>query len=255
MKSELLSESEITSALKGGYWRVSVIDETESTQNLLRARNPMPGDLITAEYQSQGRGRLGRSFSAKKSTALLFSFYLEPKREQSEWGFLPLLIGMSVASSLQKITSDSKFKCKWPNDILFNEKKIAGLLVETAGAGVIIGVGINVSTSREELPVTHASSILLETGKDLNRNALLVEILADLSQSITEWEAGTMDLELIATYSKISATLGQRVMIELPGDRQLGGTAMGIDRSGALLLDSGELVTVGDVVHLASKLE
>lgn len=255
MKSELLSETEITSALKGGYWRVSVIDETESTQNLLRTRNPKPGDLITAEYQSQGRGRLGRSFSAKKSTALLFSFYLEPKREKRDWGFLPLLIGMSVAASLRKITDDSTFKCKWPNDILFNEKKIAGLLVETDGAGVIIGVGINVSTSQEELPVNHASSILLETGKDINRNVLLVKILADLSKSITEWEMGTMDLELIATYSKISATLGQRVVIELPGDRQIGGTAMGIDRSGALLLDNGERVTVGDVVHLASKLE
>ncbi len=255
MKPELLSAHEITSALDGGYWRVSVIDETESTQNLLRTSNPKPGDLITTEYQSQGRGRLGRSFSAQKSTALLFSFYLAPKCERNNWGFLPLLVGMSVANSLIKITGDSNFKCKWPNDILFNEKKIAGLLVETFDDGVIVGVGINVSTTQEQLPVAHASSIFLETGKQLNRNILLAEILAGLTPLLVEWETGSNLSSLIAAYSRLSATLGQNVQIELPGGKQLGGIATRIDSSGALVLGSGELVTVGDVVHLTSKLD
>ena len=255
MKSELLSESEITSALKGGYWRVSVIDETESTQNLLRTSNPKPGDLITTEYQSQGRGRLGRTFAAQKSTALLFSFYLEPKCAKNDWGFLALLVGMSVATSLRKITSDAKFKCKWPNDILFNEKKIAGVLVETFDNGVIVGVGINVNTTQEQLPVAHASSIFLETGKLLNRNVLLAEILTDLTPLLAQWETGSSLSELIAAYSHLSATLGQNVLVELPGGKELGGIATSIDSSGALVLGSGELVTVGDVVHLTSKLD
>jgi len=162
---------------------------------------------------------------------------------------------MSVANSLIKITGDSNFKCKWPNDILFNEKKIAGLLVETFDDGVIVGVGINVSTTQEQLPVAHASSIFLETGKQLNRNILLAEILAGLTPLLVEWETGSNLSSLIAAYSRLSATLGQNVQIELPDGKQLGGIATRIDSSGALVLGSGELVTVGDVVHLTSKLD
>ncbi|MSY02706.1 MAG: biotin--[acetyl-CoA-carboxylase] ligase, partial [Actinobacteria bacterium] len=75
MKPELLSANAITSALANGYWRVSVVDEIDSTQNYLRTSNTKPGDLITAEYQSAGKGRLDRSFVAAKSSALLFSIY------------------------------------------------------------------------------------------------------------------------------------------------------------------------------------
>ena len=77
MKPELLSADSITGALQSSYWRVSVVDEIDSTQNYLRTSNPKPGDLITAEYQSAGRGRLDRKFDAEKSSALLFSFYLD----------------------------------------------------------------------------------------------------------------------------------------------------------------------------------
>ena len=75
VKPELLSADAIAGALASSYWRVSVVDEIDSTQNYLRTSNPKSGDLITAEYQSAGRGRLDRKFEAEKSSALLFSFY------------------------------------------------------------------------------------------------------------------------------------------------------------------------------------
>ena len=77
MKPELLQESAITSGLSDGYWRVSVIDEVDSTQNYLRTSNPKIGDVITAEYQSEGRGRLDRKFEATKSSALLLSLFID----------------------------------------------------------------------------------------------------------------------------------------------------------------------------------
>jgi len=251
VKPELLNADAIAGALESGYWRVSILDEIDSTQNYLRTNNPKPGDLITAEYQSAGRGRLDRKFIAKKSSALLFSLYLEPKIQIEKLGYLSLLVGASVAKTLNEITETRLFNCKWPNDIVCNERKVAGLLAEKTSSGVIVGVGINVSTSKEELPVAHASSVLLETGKEVNRNTLLSKILNDLSGDLAEWESGA---DLTSHYRELSATLKREVQVELPGGERLNSVALDIDATGALHLDNGRVITVGDVIHLDSKL-
>jgi len=251
MKPELLQESAIISALSDGYWRVSVIDEVDSTQNYLRTSNPKIGNVITAEYQSEGRGRLDRKFEATKSSALLFSLFIGPKRDSSELGFLTLLIGATIAKVLNEITKTELFNCKWPNDILCNQRKIAGILAERNESGVIIGVGINVSTERGELPVSHASSIFLETGQIIDRNYLLATILNTLRLQLSDWEAG---LDLTDTYRSLSSTLGQSVRILLPGGASIESIASDIDATGALHLVDGQIITVGDVIHLDSKL-
>jgi BirA family biotin operon repressor/biotin-[acetyl-CoA-carboxylase] ligase len=248
---ELLNADAIAGALASGYWRVSVIDEIDSTQNYLRISNPKPGDLITAEYQSAGRGRLDRKFLATKSSALLFSFYIEPTIAIKNLGYLSLLVGASITNTLNEITESESFKCKWPNDIVFGDRKIAGLLAEKFGSGVIVGVGINVSTSKEQLPVPHASSIFLTTGRDLDRNLLLVQILNSLELTLKDWES---DKDLTPAYRKLSATLGREVRVELPGGVNIQAIALDIDSTGALHLDNGQAITVGDVIHLDSKL-
>ncbi len=248
---ELMNADAIAGALASGYWRVSVIDEIDSTQNYLRISNPKPGDLITAEYQSAGRGRLDRKFIATKSSALLFSFYIEPTIAINNLGYLSLLVGASITNTLNKITNSKNFKCKWPNDIIFGDRKIAGLLAEKFGSGVIVGVGINVSTSEEQLPVPHASSIFLATGTGLDRNVLLVQILKDLECALKDWESGA---DLTPAYRKLSATLGRVVRVELPGGSMVEAIALDIDSTGALHLDNGQVITVGDVIHLDSKL-
>ena len=147
VKPELLSADSITGAVKSSYWRVSVVDEIDSTQNYLRTSNPKSGDVITAEYQIAGRGRLDRKFDAEKSSALLSSFYFEPKGEIANLSYLTLLVGASVTATINRITKSDNFKCKWPNDVLFNGEKVAGLLAEKTDRGVIVGIGINVSTA------------------------------------------------------------------------------------------------------------
>ena len=176
MKPELLNANAIASALQTSYWRVSVVDEIDSTQNYLRTSNPKSGELIAAEYQSAGRGRLDRKFDAEKSSALLFSFYFEPETLIKNFGYLTLLVGASVAATLNEITESNNFNCKWPNDILFNGRKVAGILAEKNNAGVIVGIGINVSTSEAALPVAHATSIFLATKLILDRNILLAVV-------------------------------------------------------------------------------
>ena len=124
----LLNANEISHALATPYWRVSVVDEIDSTQSTLRASNPSAGDVLVAEFQSAGRGRLDRTFSAPKSSALLFSFYIEPTRTKTEWGFISLLAGLTVAEVLNNLTGSDSYLTKWPNDILHSGKKVAGLL-------------------------------------------------------------------------------------------------------------------------------
>ena len=251
MKPELLSADAIAGALASSYWRVSVVDEIDSTQNYLRTSNPKSGDVITAEYQSAGRGRLDRKFDAEKSSALLFSFYLEPEVKVEIFGYLTLLVGASVTSTINKITKTNNFKCKWPNDILFGDLKVAGLLAEKTENGVIVGVGINVSTAKDELPVSHATSVFLATNALINRNTLLAQILNNLEQDLLSWQGGK---DLTSKYRELSATIGKQVQVEMPDGSQIEGAAVDIDETGSLRLDNGELMTVGDVIHLDSKL-
>ena len=251
MKPELLSADAIAGALASSYWRVSVVDEIDSTQNYLRTSNPKSGDVITAEYQSAGRGRLDRKFDAEKSSALLFSFYLEPEVKVEIFGYLTLLVGASVTSTMNKITKTNNFKCKWPNDILFGDLKVAGLLAEKTESGVIVGVGINVSTEKDELPVSHATSVFLATNALINRNTLLGQILNNLEQDLLSWQGGK---DLTSKYRELSATIGKQVRVEMPDGSQIEGAAVDIDETGSLRLDNGERITVGDVIHLDSKL-
>ena len=251
MKPELLNADAIAGALASSYWRVSVVEEIDSTQNYLRTSNPKSGDLITAEYQSAGRGRLDRKFDAEKSSALLFSFYFEPENEVKNLGYLTLLVGASVTATLNEITNNNNFKCKWPNDVLFNQKKVAGLLAEKTSSGVIVGVGINVSTSKEALPVAHATSIFLATDIQINRNELLAKILMNLQRDLQEWQSG---IDLTSKYRSLSATIGSQVRIALPDGSSIEAKAVDIDETGSPHLDNGQLITVGDVIHLDSKL-
>ena len=251
MKPELLSADAIAGALASSYWRVSVVDEIDSTQNYLRSSNPKSGDVITAEYQSAGRGRLDRKFDAEKSSALLFSFYLEPKVKVEIFGYLTLLIGASVTSTINKITKTNNFKCKWPNDILFGDLKVAGLLAEKTESGVIVGVGMNISTEKDELPVSHATSVFIATDALINRNTLLAQILNNLEQDLLSWQGGK---DLTSKYRELSATIVKQVRVEMPDGSQIEGAAVDIDETGSLRLDNGEQITVGDVIHLDSKL-
>ena len=238
-----LDQTSINEALKGGYWSVHAVEQIDSTQSALKSSSPKHGDVIIAEYQSAGRGRLDRSFEAHPRTALLFSAYIEPRRHRDEWGFIPLLVGLSVAEVL-----GIEFYTKWPNDILSDGGKVGGILCEVHGDGIVIGIGLNVSMTEEELPVPTASSILLTVGSAPDRNALLPAILKEIAFNIAEWESGE---DLTDDYLDSSATMGKRVSVQLPDGRKIEGVAAGISNNGELLLDSGDVISVGDIIHLS----
>jgi BirA family transcriptional regulator, biotin operon repressor / biotin---[acetyl-CoA-carboxylase] ligase len=243
-----LDQSQIAATLSH-YWRVSVVDLTTSTQSDLaekiNAGDAHSGDVIVADFQSAGRGRLDRTFSAPVSTALLFSLYLTPQRSRTEWGFLPLLAGISVAETLN--TVNAGISIKWPNDLLINEKKVGGIISTIHGDGVIIGVGINISMSVQELPVENATSLGLAGVVLLDRNLLLSKILNSFETDFMRWDLGESFMD---RYLDLSATIMRNVRIELPGGREILAKAISIDEQGQLNLDDGQIVSVGDVIHL-----
>ncbi len=232
------------------------MNETGSTQidlaKAVRESRASSGDVIVAEYQSHGRGRLDRSFIAPSGSALLFSFFISPT-QKFEWGWLPLLASQAVHEALApSISAGKSLSLKWPNDILLDDKKLAGLLCERVnlpdGAGVVVGIGINVSSTREELPIVGATSLLLEGIEGIDRNALLVSCLQNFTKLLRRWQEG--DLTLVDEYVRLSTTIGRQVRIEAPVGAFREAQAIGVEPSGSLILDDGSAISVGDIVHL-----
>jgi BirA family biotin operon repressor/biotin-[acetyl-CoA-carboxylase] ligase len=240
----------LIASLISQYWRVSVVELTASTQSdlaeLASAGRATNGDVIAAEFQSSGRGRLDRSFEAPTGSALLFSFYLTPQRNRSDWGFISHLAALSMLEIISAHLN-CEIKLKWPNDILINDKKVAGLIAQTAGEGIIIGIGLNVAMSSEELPISTATSLAIADSEELDRNQILIQFLAVFGSKFQEWDSGR---DFTAEYSKASATLGKQVQIEVVGRDNRTGLAQSITSAGALILADGFEVNVGDVVHL-----
>lgn len=225
-----------------------MVELTASTQSDLvacvRAGDARAGDVIAAEYQSGGRGRLKRTFDAPKSSALLFSLYIEPQRNREDWGWIPLIAGVSVA----QILSEFNAQVKWPNDILIDNKKVSGLITEVIGNGVVIGIGINVAMRPSELPVPKATSLFIESARSLNRNQLLPDLLKVFETNFMNWDSGRDEIK--ATYSQMSATIGRKVRVEYPDGQIESAIAVAISGRGELVLDTGAHVQAADIVHL-----
>ena len=251
-----LDESKISSLLSASnaapYWRVRVISETSSTQDEIKAQlasnSGSHGDCVVTEFQSAGRGRLDRSFGSPAAVALLFSFYVVPQRSDAH-GWIPLIAGMSVAQSLNDVSASTEYSNKWPNDVISLSGKVSGVLCEKYGEGIIVGIGINVSTQEEELPVDTASSIFITSGMEVDRNEVLPIVLTNFRELFAMWESGT---DLKPRYRALCSTIGQNVLISLPGGASLEGRAINIGPQGELILESGDRISAGDITHLRS---
>jgi BirA family biotin operon repressor/biotin-[acetyl-CoA-carboxylase] ligase len=233
------------------YWRVSVVEVTGSTQDdlyqLASSGSAIPKTILASEYQSSGRGRLDRTFEATPHSALTFSLYIEPKVAREEWSFLTLLAGLSVHEALHTIDPQVSVGVKWPNDLLIGEKKFVGMIAQATEKGVVLGIGINVGMSVEELPVPNATSLAIENFSVLDRNVILAAIVNHFEINLEMWEH---DKSFLAEYRGASVTIGSDVEVTLPGGEVIQSKAVDISDSGALMLEDGREVTVGDVVHL-----
>lgn len=228
-----------------------MVEVTGSTQDdlyqLASSGSAIPKTILASEFQSSGRGRLDRTFEAATRSALTFSIYIEPKVEKEEWSFLTLLAGLSVHEALHTLDPQVSVGIKWPNDLLIGDKKFVGMIAQATEKGVILGIGINVGMSVEELPVENATSLAIEDFSELDRNVILAAIINHFEINLEMWEN---DQSFLAQYRSASSTLGKDVEVTLPGGEIVKSRAVDISNAGALMLENGSEVTVGDVVHL-----
>lgn len=241
-----LDQSKISAALPTNYWRVRVLPEVGSTQDELKNELVSNGDCVVTEFQSAGRGRLDRRFESESNVALLFSFYIEPIRS-TELGWIPLIAGIAVAQTLNEVTDTQEFVTKWPNDVLSESGKVCGILCERFGEGIIVGIGINVTTQLDQLPVETASSIFITTGLEIDRNELLPKVLLAFEELFLAWDSG---IDLTPRYRALSQTIGLQISVSLPNNEVIVGRAIGVSNLGELLLENGDVINVGDVLHL-----
>ena len=228
-----------------------MVEVTGSTQDdlyeLASSGSATPKTILASEFQSSGRGRLDRTFEAAPNSALTFSMYIEPKVEREEWPFLTLLAGLSVHEALHTLDPQVSVGIKWPNDLLIGDKKFVGMIAQATEKGVVLGIGINVGMTIDELPVESATSLALEAFAELDRNVVLASIINHFEINLEMWEN---DQSFLAQYRSASVTIGRDVEVTLPGGEVIKSRAIDISNAGGLMLEDGNEITVGDVVHL-----
>lgn len=243
-------------------WReVRVLEHTPSTNAdvAAAARDGAPEGLVVSTLdQRAGRGRLDRTWHSPPGAGLAVSVLLRPHAvPASRWPWLPLLAGVAVRAAVADVAGlDARLK--WPNDVLVDGRKVSGILLERVegpgGPAAVVGMGVNVSMTREQLPVPGATSLAIE-GALVDPADLLVALLDRLGTTYVDWCAAGGDPApaLGAEYAEACSTLGARVRAVMPDGTTVAGTATGVDASGRLRVDTGATTVVvgaGDVVHL-----
>lgn len=201
----------------------------------LREPDLPQGTVIAADCQEAGRGRLGRSWQSPASLNLYFSIVMYPRLPRVHWGGFSLAAGAGLAHGLAEL--ELKPGLKWPNDLLVDGAKLAGILLESRDAKLVVGVGVNVN--QEKFPQEiKASSIRLVTGKEWRRDLLLAIFCREVYRSCLVWDQHHFN-QVLTAWREHSTVLGRQVTI-IRGEETIRGQAVDLDTGGALIvMDSG----------------
>ena len=235
--------------------------ETGSTNQDLLAlaasdQHPEFFTLIT-EFQTAGRGRLDRKWQAAPGSSVMASVLVRPSfKDDSAIWWLSLMMAEAIKSALAEVGIESKIK--WPNDVLVKGQKISGILAEANSdlSAVVVGFGINVNQSAQELPTGSATSLLVDGATNLDRDSLLAQTLSSCQQLYLDFVEGGGDAVSSGLRPKIiesSATIGELVEVSFPDGSSAVGEAIGIDEGGRMQVFSSTktlTVSAGDFLHL-----
>jgi len=188
-----LAPSAVKPLLRGRFGQVYRYAEiTPSTQRML-AEDQAEGAVAVAEEQTEGRGRLGRTWEAPAGTSVLVSVLLLPAVAASRLPELSLVAGNAVAEAILEVTGIAP-AIKFPNDLLVGGRKVAGILAESSEGRVVLGIGVNANQTLEQLPAnaqTEPTSLRLELGEPVSRLQLLAAILLQLERAYDAWAKET----------------------------------------------------------------
>jgi BirA family biotin operon repressor/biotin-[acetyl-CoA-carboxylase] ligase len=212
--------------------------ECESTQLLLIGSGLSEGAVAATDHQTGGKGRHGRAWTAPAATSVLVSVLLQPPPDR-HLPELSLVAAAAVAETVDAATGLSS-QIKWPNDVMLNRRKVAGILCELADGSVVVGIGLNVNQSRDELPLdaaTEPGSLRTLTGAIHDRAELLGSLLGHLERAYDSWLHAGLD-ELYASIGARDFLRGRRVTVD--GEEA---TALMIARDGRLEIETGHGAT------------
>jgi len=246
--------------------RIDYVESTGSTNTdlaqaaVVSAEDYPDLSVLCAGSQTQGRGRSGRVWQSDAGESLSLSILVRPKNVSLEhYGWLPILAGLAMTRFIASVLPTTEVGLKWPNDVLVDSKKISGVLSELVddGSAVVIGVGLNLTQGREQLPIEAATSLRLE-GATVSFEAAVTGFLTEfrsLYDSFVNHRGDADASELRRSATAMCLSLGQRVRVMLPADQTLEGKAIELDTTGRLLVSvDGEsqlyAVAAGDIVHL-----
>jgi BirA family transcriptional regulator, biotin operon repressor / biotin---[acetyl-CoA-carboxylase] ligase len=219
--------------------------------------------VVVTDHQTGGRGRLGRAWTVPDRASLAVSVAV-PVADPAQAGWMPLLAGLALSRAVRRVTESSGHaltaRLKWPNDVLLaddGDRKLSGILCELVMAGsrqvVVVGTGVNIDQTRDELPVSTATSLAL-AGARVSREDLLVAYLDELTTVLAGAGEGSAGAAGVRTaYREACSTIGLTVRVHLPTGDAVEGTAVGVDDDGALVVrtDHGmQTFAAGDVVHV-----
>jgi BirA family biotin operon repressor/biotin-[acetyl-CoA-carboxylase] ligase len=226
--------------LQGRFGRPYFYEEACESTQLLVDRSLQEGAVAACDVQTGGRGRLGRGWDAPPGTAILCSVLLKPPAERAQEE-LSLVAGLATAAAVERALGLA-VQVKWPNDVMVNRRKVAGVLAEAAEGTVVLGIGINVNQTREELPAdtrVAPGSLYTSDGVRRERAPLLADLLRSLETDYDDWAKGGLN----ALYDTLGARdflRGRRVYVD--GQAGIG---IGIDRRGRLEVElEGERRTI-----------
>jgi BirA family biotin operon repressor/biotin-[acetyl-CoA-carboxylase] ligase len=223
--------------------RLDVTDTTMREAAEWAQRSAPEGTLILAEEQTAGRGRLGRTWISQRGQGIYGSLILRPQMPPAQATVLTLVAGLGVARGIGE-AAGRQCDIRWPNDVLLNEKKCCGVLVELFAEQdrveyAIAGFGINVN--QESMPpdlAATATSLRIETGCEFVRDAVLDAVLKHTERYYDMFLQRGKAAILEAFCRASTYVRGRRVIVET-GDRTLAGTTAGLDSAGLLLLETG----------------
>lgn len=262
----------------GPLSRVEIVEVTASTNSDVVAdlrADPASwpdGSLLVAEHQAGGRGRAGRTWETPAGTSLTCSFVVRPAIPASSLGWLGLLAGLGAVNAL-RATAGVPAMLKWPNDLLVPAdtevegwgpaRKVGGILAEVVAVAdggppaVVVGIGINMSQSADELPVPSATSLALAGSQHVDREGMLVALVdaqLEIARRWRDWGGDADGSGLADQVARVCGTLGDTVRVELPGGSEVSGVAVRLaDDGGLVVRDAAGVerhVLAGDVRHV-----
>lgn len=254
-------------ALAGRYPRVDVVESTGSTNaDLLKASSggALDRTVLIAETQTEGRGRRARHWVSPPAVGLYLSVLLRPSEVAAPaLGTLSMVAGLALADTVRE-TAGVTAELKWPNDLLIDGGKCAGVLCEVGGASppvVVVGIGLNVGPLGDDVPAgpggLPATSLVDAGATETDRAAIAVALLTRLAELEARWRAAGGNLAasgLLGPYRERCSTVGARLRVELPDGSTRTGVGRDVDAGGKLQVTGDDGVSfevaAGDVVHV-----